>query len=253
MTPLLEARGVTVRFGGVVANSNVDIDVFAGELVGVIGPNGAGKTTFIDAITGFVPSTGSVHLDGVDLSGMKAAQRSRAGLVRTWQSVELFDDLTVRDNLAVAEQRAHPLDAVRDLLGLSRRTPDDKIAECLDRVGLADVADAYPLELSHGRRKLVGVARSLITSPKVLCLDEPAAGLDETESAALGSHLRSLADGGLTMLLVDHDMALVLGICDRIYVMETGRIIASGTPTEIRNDPVVREAYLGTSDSEVTA
>lgn len=248
---LLQARGITVRFGGVTANADIDIDVHPGELVGVIGPNGAGKTTFIDAIGGFVSSTGTVHLDGHDLSGLNAARRSRSGLVRTWQSVELFDDLSIGDNLAVAEQRAGLFDIFSDLVGLGRRTPEDKIVEALDRVGLADVASRFPLELSHGRRKLVGVARSLITDPAVLCLDEPAAGLDESESVALGRHLRRLADDGLPLLLVDHDMALVLGICDRVYVMETGRIIASGTPGQIRNDPIVREAYLGTTDTEV--
>lgn len=252
MTPQLQAHGITVRFGGVTANDDVEIEVGAGELVGVIGPNGAGKTTFIDAITGFVPAQGSIVLDGTDLAALPAARRSRAGLVRTWQSIELFDDLSVEDNLTVAGERPTRFDLLRDVLGRARRASTDAVDAALGRVGLSDIASAFPQELSHGQRKLVGVARALMTHPRVLCLDEPAAGLDEVESTTLGRQLRSLADGGLTMILVDHDMHLVLGICDRIYVMDAGRIIASGTPTEIRHDPIVREAYLGTSLEEAS-
>jgi len=251
-TPLLQARSITVRFGGVVANDGVDVDIHPGELIGVIGPNGAGKTTFIDAITGFVPATGHVHLGDEDLSDRPAAARARAGLIRTWQSVELFDDLDVVDNLAVADHRPKRFDLLREVVGLGARRNRERIDAALARVGLEDAASMFPDQLSAGQRKLVGVARALVSHPQVLCLDEPAAGLDEQESAELGRQLRQLAEGGLTMLLVDHDMRLVLGVCDRIYVMETGRVIASGTPAEIRNDPVVREAYLGTDHQEAS-
>jgi len=253
MTPVLEARSISVRFGGVVANDGVDVEVGPGELVGVIGPNGAGKTTFIDAITGFVPASGQVRLSGQDLSGLPAAARARAGLIRTWQSVELFDDLDVTDNLAVADHRPRRFDLLRELVGLGARRNRERIDAALARVGLADAAGAFPDELSHGQRKLVGVARALVSHPQLLCLDEPAAGLDEQESLELGRQLRQLTEGGLAMLLVDHDMRLVLGVCDRIYVMETGRVIASGTPAEIRTDPVVREAYLGTDHAHEEA
>ncbi len=249
---LLEARGVTVRFGGVTANDAVDVSIAEGELVGVIGPNGEGKTTFIDAITGFVPSTGEVRLGDTDLSSLPAVARARAGLIRTWQSVELFDDLDVVDNLAVADRRPRRFDVLRGLVGLGRNRDRERIGAVLDRVGLADTADLFPDQLSHGQRKLVGVARALITDPAVLCLDEPAAGLDEQESAALGHRLRALVEAGSTMLLVDHDMRLVLGVCDRIYVMDTGRVIAAGTPGEIRNDSAVLAAYLGDGRADET-
>lgn len=252
MSALFEATDVTVRFGGVTANDRVSMSIDAGELVGIIGPNGAGKTTFIDAVTGFVPSIGAVRLGGRELSGTGAAARARAGLIRTWQSVELFDDLDVTDNLAVADHRPRRFDLFREIAGFGARRAADRIAGALARVGLHSVGGLYPDELSHGQRKLVGVARALVSHPEVLCLDEPAAGLDQQESAALGHQLRRLADDGLTMLLVDHDMRLVLGVCDRVYVLDTGRVIACGTPAEIRRDPVVLEAYLGTGRKEAS-
>ncbi|HEY9557050.1 MAG TPA: ABC transporter ATP-binding protein [Acidimicrobiales bacterium] len=252
MTDLLKADSITVRFGGVTANDGVDVTIGDGELVGIIGPNGAGKTTFIDAITGFVPSEGRVQLDGEELSGLAAAARSRAGLVRTWQSVELFGDLSISDNLAVAAHQPRRFDLLRELVGRGAPRPLARIQSALDRVGLDGVGDLLPDELSHGSRKLVGVARALVSDPRVLCLDEPAAGLDEAESRELGAQLRELVDKGMTMLLVDHDMSLVLGVCDRIYVMDTGAVIASGTSDEIRTDPRVLEAYLGTGGAHTS-
>ena len=250
MTPVLEATGISVSFGGVHAVVDVDLQVGEGRLVGLIGPNGAGKTTFIDAITGFVRSRGRVTLDGRDLTRLAPHVRARAGLARTWQSIELFDDLSVSENLLVASHRPSVWRTVAETVS----TPDDhpeEIGAVLDLLGLQDIADEQPSELSQGERKLVGIARALSAKPRVVCLDEPAAGLDTHESEELGRRLRKLADDGQAMVLVDHDMGLVLGICDEVVVLEFGRVIACGAPDSVRRDPQVIAAYLGRAASEV--
>jgi ABC-type branched-subunit amino acid transport system ATPase component len=223
---VLRVNGLSVAFGGVHALNDVDIEVREGELVGLIGPNGAGKTTLVDAVTGFVRFTGTVELDGRDVGRMPPYQRARLGLGRTWQSTDLFDDLDVRENLTVADGTGE-VDAKLSLVGL-------------------DVAgEAMPGQLSQGQRKLVGIARALASNPRVLCLDEPAAGLDTNESQELGARLRELADRGQSTLLIDHDMGLVLSICDRVVVLEFGRVIAVDAPDVVRRDPNVISAYLG--------
>jgi branched-chain amino acid transport system ATP-binding protein len=235
MTAVLSARSVSVNFGGVRALVDVDLDVGEGQLVGLIGPNGAGKTTFIDAISGIVRSRGRVELDGLDLTSLPPHARARLGLIRTWQSIELFDDLTVLENLTVLAPR-HASRTAEDLLG---------------HFGLERFSGAMPSEISQVQRKVVGLARALVTEPRVLCLDEPAAGLDVTESEELGRRLREIVDAGTAMLLVDHDMGLVLGISDHVVALEFGEVIASGSPEEVRRDPQVIAAYLGSAASEV--
>lgn len=239
---MFSATGVSVRFGGVVALADVGLEVGHGELVGLIGPNGAGKTTFIDAITGFVRCEGNVELDGQRLSRLAPHLRARRGLARTWQTIELFDDLTVRENLAVvATQNADDGRAASNA-----SATDDALAS----MELEPVADAMPDELTQDERKRVGIARALVARPRLLCLDEPAAGLDARQSEALGVQLRGLADAGTSILLIDHDMGLVLRICDRVVVLDFGRVIAQGPPDQVRDDARVIAAYLGRGGSE---
>jgi branched-chain amino acid transport system ATP-binding protein len=246
MTAVLSTRGVSVSFGGVHAVVDVALEVEDGRIVGLIGPNGAGKTTFIDAITGFVRSQGRVELDGHDLAGLPPHTRARRGLARTWQSTELFDDLSVRENLSVAAQRPSFLSLAAELVG--KHVGESAAAEnALELLDLGPIAEAMPAELTQGQRKLVGVARAVAMEPRLLCLDEPAAGLDTNESKDLGQRLRRIADAGTTTLLIDHDMGLVMNICDQITVLEFGKVIAAGPPDEVRRDPRVMTAYLGSA------
>jgi branched-chain amino acid transport system ATP-binding protein len=253
---LLEARGLTVSYGGLYANDDIDLDCEVGKLVGLIGPNGAGKTTFIDAITGFTPVTaGTVTFDGVDVADKRPDARAGMGLVRTFQSLELFEDLTVRDNLLVAAEHPKWYSFLADIVLPSRgvRAVQEQVDQALEALGLSDLADTHPSDLSHGQRKLIGVARALAAKPKLLLLDEPAAGLDTQESKLLGRHLRGFLDLGVSLFLIDHDMGLVLNVCDYIYVLDFGKVIAHGAPAEVRADPAVIAAYLGESAGEAQA
>jgi branched-chain amino acid transport system ATP-binding protein len=196
-----------------------------------------------------------VTFDGVDLAGLRPDARAKLGLVRTFQSLELFEDLTVRDNLLVAADRPKWYSFLSDIFVPSRGKAAalEQIDVALHAMELGDLADKHPSDLSHGQRKLVGVARALAASPKLLLLDEPAAGLDTKESQLLGAHLRGFLDLGVSLFLIDHDMGLVLNVCDYIYVLDFGRVIAHGTPAEVRADPAVIAAYLGESAGEAQA
>ena len=246
---LLQVHDLTVRFGGVLANNSINIAVEEGQVVGLIGPNGAGKTTFIDAITGYVESSGRILLDGHDIRPLRPHQRVQRGLVRTFQSLELFEDLSVEDNQLVAAQPARWYDVLLDIVRLNRVSAEvrDRVDVAMELVGLSDIRTRSPANLSHGQRKLVGVARALAAKPRLVLMDEPAAGLDTAESQVLGERMRTLPAAGAAVLLIDHDMGLVLGVCDHIYVLDFGRIIAEGTPAEIRGNRQVIEAYLGES------
>jgi ABC-type branched-subunit amino acid transport system ATPase component len=245
MTAVLEASKISVNFGSVKALVDVDLEVPAGKLVGLIGPNGAGKTTFIDAVTGFVPTTGTVMLDGRDISAEPPHVRSHLGLARTWQTLELFDDLSVQENCVVASRRPSTRGTLAQIV-LGRRQPTRAaVDEAIRILELEEVAGRMPSELPQGKRKLVGVARALAGQSKLILLDEPASGLDTGESFDLGRRLRRVVDEGVAMLLVDHDMALVLNVCDYVYVIDFGRVLAHGAPAQVRTNEKVLAAYLG--------
>lgn len=244
MNARLSAEALGARHGGIVALERVDLQVPPGSIVGLIGPNGAGKTTLIDTITGFKrPSGGRVLLDGRDITRLPPHQRVRAGLARTFQSGELFDDLTVADNLTVAAQVPSWRSTILDFVSLRPFTTD--VEPVMETLGITHLAHRQPPELTQGDRQLVALGRALAARPRVVVLDEPAAGLGPEETERLASVIRSLPDSDVSVLLVDHDMSLVLGVCDHVAVLDFGRLIAHGTPDEVRHDPLVIDAYLG--------
>ena len=241
----LRTEHLTVRYGGVVANSDISLRVEPGQVVGLIGPNGAGKTTFVDAVTGFTSCSGEVWLGEQRIDGLVPHRRREIGLTRTWQSGELFGNLTVAENILVAARPGGVGALVRDVFG-RRGSRDDAIVErALTAVGLEGVSRTLARDLTLGQQKLVGVARALAGTCELLLLDEPAAGLDSHESLEFATRVRAIAGQGPGILLIDHDMSLVLGVCDVVYVLEFGKLIFSGPPDAARTDPAVVAAYLG--------
>lgn len=241
----LQTRQLTVRYGGVVANSDVSLEVAPGQVVGLIGPNGAGKTTFVDAVTGFTGCSGEVWLNGHRIDGLPPHRRRAIGLTRTWQAGELFGNLTVAENILVAARPGGLRAVWRDIFGRPDANSRALVAQALKAVGLAGVAETLARDLTLGQQKLVGVARALAGACDLLLLDEPAAGLDSHESLEFAERVRDIAAQGPGILLIDHDMSLVLGVCDVVYVLEFGRLIFSGKPDDARTDPAVVAAYLG--------
>jgi branched-chain amino acid transport system ATP-binding protein len=252
-TPLLAVDQVTVRFGGVVAVDDVTFAVPEGEIRGLIGPNGAGKTTLFDIITGVrQPSAGKILLDGQDITGRSAVWRSRHGVRRTFQRQQPFGWLSVEDNIVAAlDWRGGGGGIVADLLGLpSRRRRDrarrDRAREVMETCGLVDVRDVPAGLLSIGRARMVELARAIADPPRLLLLDEPTSGLEEHEAENLADIVRQLrASAECAVLLVEHDVAFVMALCDRITVLNLGEVIAGGTPSAVSADPLVRSAYLG--------
>jgi ABC-type branched-subunit amino acid transport system ATPase component/ABC-type branched-subunit amino acid transport system permease subunit len=242
----LHVENLTVRYGGTVAVREVSLSVAPGRITGLIGPNGAGKTSLIDAVSGFTPATGQISVGGLDISRMSASRRARAGVTRSFQSLELFEDSTVFDNLSVA---ADPQDLRSYLIDLVRpRNPPlpVEVRSAIQVFGLDSDLDRVVRELPYGQRRLLAIARAVAMHPSVLLLDEPAAGLGDAETAELAQVVRRLADEwGMAVIVVEHDMNFVMGLCDELVVLDFGRQIASGVPDQVRDDPTVIAAYLG--------
>jgi branched-chain amino acid transport system ATP-binding protein len=237
--PLLSVEEVSVSFGGIHALKSVSLDVDAGYVTGLIGPNGAGKTTCFNVITGLQdPTEGRVVLDGEDISALGPHHRARRGLARTFQRLEVFGSLSARENLLVAAE-------IRKAWAKDDIDPASTADEMLDRVGISHVAHDRVDAMPTGLARLVELGRALSTRPRVLLLDEPGSGLDETETGAFADLLVELAEGGLAILIVEHDVDLVMKVCKRIHVLDFGRKIAEGTPGEIQKDKAVQDAYLG--------
>jgi ABC-type branched-subunit amino acid transport system ATPase component/ABC-type branched-subunit amino acid transport system permease subunit len=251
----LSVEKLTVRFGGVTAVDDVSFDVQPGEVVGLIGPNGAGKTTIIDAVTGFVkPTSGELALNRDRVNRWSATKRARRGLRRSFQSLELFEDISVEDNIRVGADKGDLKSWFTDLIWPGKHALASTAVSAIHEFDLEPHLGSLPDALPYGRRRLVGIARAVASAPSVIMLDEPAAGLDETESRELASLIRRLADDrAMSVLLVEHDVGLVMSTCDRIIVLDFGRVIATGSPAEVRANPEVRNAYLGTAEPQVEA
>ncbi len=255
--PILEVDNVTLKFGGVTALDGVTFDIKQGEILGLIGPNGAGKTTCFNVMTGvYKPTSGEARFLGTTLAGRKRFEITRLGIARTFQNIRLFRSMTALENVMVGVDTHSTTGVLRALFRTPRQRTEQAYAEkraheLLELVGIADRAHEFAASLPYGDQRRLEIARALATEPKLLCLDEPAAGFNPAEKEKLLALIRKVRDEGYTVLLIEHDMRLVMGVTDRIVVLEFGRKIAEGSPAEIRDNPAVIAAYLGVDDDDV--
>lgn len=248
MQPILQISNATVRFGGLTAVDNASLAIQPGELIGFVGPNGAGKTTLMRVITGIItPQEGSVQLDGADLAKLSINQRIREGLALAQQIVQPLREMTLLENVALAAGAAKTLKPFKAMRSFSRRTELELALTLLGRVGLKDAADSEPSKLPLGYLKRLEVARALALSPKLLLLDEPLAGLNQSEAKSLADLIRNLNDDGLAILLIEHNLREVMRICPKVYVQDHGKSLAFGETKSVMSQPNVIKAYLGGS------
>jgi branched-chain amino acid transport system ATP-binding protein len=252
--PVLEVNKITLRFGGVTALDDVSFAIQPGEILGLIGPNGAGKTTCFNVVTGvYKPTAGDVSFQGQPLAGLKRHQITRIGIARTFQNIRLFKSMTALENVMVGADARHSTGVLSAVFRLPRHRREEAegenlALELLRFMGLRSKCDELAANLSYGDQRRLEIARAMATQPSLLCLDEPAAGFNPAEKRSLMELIRKVRDQGYTVLLIEHDMRLVMGVTDRIVVLEFGKKIAEGSPEQIRNDPAVVAAYLGVDE-----